>query len=700
MSRLQALAYLRMGWRDWLEQDAPSFGYVFKVLLACLLAMWLSLRLEVDQPRTAMLTVAIVMQSQHAGMVFAKSLYRLVGTTAGIFASLLLVALFAQERSLFLLCMTIWIGLCTAGSMVYRNHQSYAFVLAGYTLCIVGLPAAVSPEQAFDIATSRISEILIGLLCATVVSDLVFPKRLGSVMLGAVRRRYRDFTALLHSASNSPPSLPLEPMLLHFVGDIFSLESFRASSALESDESRAHRLRLGQINAEFMEVSTTFHAFEQLLRRQRKNGRREVRDELLILYRELGAASTLDGEAAHTEREASSVTARLSQFRSSLEPKLASAMKSLPPDLEPSERLDFETGGELLQRLVDELLAYTRTYASLSKKRGDASPSFSLGVHFDPLAVALAGARGALALAIMSSIWIFTEWGSGIEAITLCVVTSTLFATTPSPTKTIRQFFTGALIGTMLAYFCNFHVLPHAQGFLMLALAISPGIMLAAWLTSKPETAVTGAGMAIVFLMHAGFGSAYHANPDSFLNDAIADLLAILLSGVLYGLIDLSTSRWSRLRTVSALRKLVVEACREPLTLRRANLEIGARDLVQRSGSARRIGEPEDRLVIEWLLSVLEIGHAVIALRKEMKALDSSEPLNKALEAVAQYFEAPSGQTREAAMLAVHAAGSALDASSISPRSHLEIKTMIHFIHSALQDDHSIRAAAAATEAG
>ncbi len=700
MNRVQVLAFARMGWRDWLELDVPAYIYVFKVLLACLLAMWFSLRFELQQPRTAMMTVAIVMQSQHSGMVFAKSYYRLIGTLAGIGVSLLLVALFAQERVLFLLSMTIWIGLCTAGSMVYRNHQSYAFVLAGYTLCIVGLPAAASPEHAFDIAVGRISEIFIGLFCATVVSDLIFAKRLGNVMLDAVRRRFRDFTMLLHAASDGVSSSH-EPMLLNFVGDIFSLESYRASSALENDGSRARRLRLGQLNAEFMEVSTTFHAFEQLLRRQEKTGRKEVKDGLRILYRDLGEVVAPDGEVAHTEREAAAVAARLALFRSSLGSGFSAVDARLPPDITASQRMDFETGKELLLRLVDELLAYTRTYASLANRQGEggaAQVSFNLGRHFDPLAVSLAGVRGALALAITASIWMLTEWGSGIEAITLGVVTSTLFATAFSPTKAIRQFFTGAVIAMALAYYCNFHVLPDAQGFFMLALAISPGIICAAWLATRPETAVTGAGMFMVFLMRLGFGSTYDANPVAFLNDAIADLLAILLSGIMYALIDLSGSGWSRQRTSSALRKLVVDACREPLALRRANLEIGARDLVQRSGSARRMGEPEDRLVIDWLFSVLEIGHAVIALRKELNVHGACAPLEHALEAIARYFEAPAASARDTAIVAVNAAGSAVDASAIAPASRREMRTMLHFIRSALQDDESARIATGGME--
>ena len=174
--------------------------YIMKVLMACLLAMWLSLRFELDQPRTAMLTVAIVMQSR-TGMVFAKSYYRLLGSIIGILVSFLLVALFAQERVLFLVSMAIWIGFCTAGSMLFRNHQSYAFVLAGYTICIVGLPATIAPELTFSIGVTRISEIIIGLISASLISDLIFPQRIGDLMTAKIRRRFSDFSDMLRAMS-------------------------------------------------------------------------------------------------------------------------------------------------------------------------------------------------------------------------------------------------------------------------------------------------------------------------------------------------------------------------------------------------------------------------------------------------------------------------------------------------------------------
>ena len=690
--------------RDWWHAHAVTLGYIIKVLIASLLALWLSLRFELEQPRTAMLTVVIVMQSR-AGMVFTKSFYRLIGTLVGIAVSFLLVALFAQERVLFLLYMALWIGFCTAGSMIFRNHQSYGFVLAGYTLCIVGLPATINPAMTFDIGVTRISEIMIGLLCATVVSDLIFPQRMWTVMLSSVRRRFKDFSDLMYQlALNPAESQTTQPALLRFIGDIFSLESFRASTVLENDDSRTHRLRLSLLNTEFMEVSTSFHALEQLLLRQRKYGKTQIYTILLEEYQALCQSFTINGRSAETEHEAKQIAVKLMAFRDTYPQRLTDAALRLPADLDPVARLNFDTGISLIRRFADELQAYTNTYASLS---GDAGPlqkeePLRLGVHFDPAAVSLAGLRGTLMLSMMAALWIYTDWESGLEAITLGVITSTLFAATPSPSRTIRQFVIGAAIGIALAYICNFHLLPQAQGFVMLALVVMPAIAIAAWITTRPAIAFVGAGIFIVFLMHIGFNSSFSANPVSFLNDAIADFIAILISGTLYRLIDVGSSDWSRSRNARALRELVVAACKDPLPLRRARLENAARDLVQRSGCAQRMANTQDREVIDWLLSALEIGHAVIELRahiSEIKHQDANDALTDCLGRIADLYASPTTMHRTSAIASIDqaiaqlsdsAAGAALPHSS-----RHQLQMLLHFIHSALLDEASVLTSAA-----
>ena len=122
------------------------------------------------------MTVLIVSQPL-SGMVVAKGLFRLLGTLVGTAMSVLMIALFAQAPWLFLLAISLWLGLCTAASTSLRNHVSYAFVLSGYTVAIIGLPAVDQPLLVFEQAVARCTEICLGIICASAVSAILWPQR-------------------------------------------------------------------------------------------------------------------------------------------------------------------------------------------------------------------------------------------------------------------------------------------------------------------------------------------------------------------------------------------------------------------------------------------------------------------------------------------------------------------------------------------
>jgi hypothetical protein len=129
-------------------------------------------------------------------------------------------------------------------------------------------------------------------------------------------------------------------------------------------------------------------------------------------------------------------------------------------------------------------------------------------------------------------------------------------------------------------------------------------------------------------------------------------------------------------------------------------LETGARELVQRAGSAQRIGDKEDRIVMEWLLSTLEIGHAVIALREYMQVVEHpyiSKMLSLGLESVAQLYDAPSEAYRIQAINTIDHAMAEINQANIEfnlPQANQhQITVMLHFIRSALLDEESVLAA-------
>jgi uncharacterized membrane protein YccC len=146
------------------------------------LALLIAFTFNLDQPQWTLLTVFIVSQPRRDGPVFAKSFFRIIGTVVGAVMALLLVAVAAQERTLFLGALAAWIGICTFGSQYAQSWMAYGFVLSGYTAAIVGIPGALDPGNAFYIAVARVTEVSLGILVAATVAHLVLPNSIAAVL--------------------------------------------------------------------------------------------------------------------------------------------------------------------------------------------------------------------------------------------------------------------------------------------------------------------------------------------------------------------------------------------------------------------------------------------------------------------------------------------------------------------------------------
>ncbi|WP_245652754.1 FUSC family protein [Methylophilus rhizosphaerae] len=639
---------LQQAGAEWYRQDFPLIGYLFKYLLAALLALWVALKMEMDQPATALLTVIIVMHFR-SGMVITKSYYRLLGTVVGILFSMLLVAWFSQDRFPFFIAAALWIGLCTAGSLAYRNFQSYGFVLAGYTLCIVGLPATQAPWHTFQIASTRLSEIGVGLLSATLVSELILPQRLWENILAMVRGKFRDFCELLGSGAPTGLNQPF----LTVMQDFYQLESFRSSVQFETDDARLHSTTINRLNVQFMAVSTGYVMFQRLVQRLQAGGRTAEATALLALMQPLAAAILIDGRCAGNAQELVTVQQAVSAFQQHFDTAFRQQQQALvtAPDL---DWLEMEAGAELLQRLAAALSGYLDTYGTLlarARPQQVETREFAaeqLYLHIDWLPVSIAALRGALTLLIIAGMWMAVDWPSGILAMTMGVVTNTLFAASPAPAATIRQFSFGALLGIVLMYVSNVFWLTAAHDYVMLCIVISPVILLTAWLSARPSTTLVGAGLGIAYFLMAGFNQSLGDNPAQYFNDSIALVIALAVSGMMFSLTDYAASPWAKRRLFVQLRRLVGDAC-QGQTMTAAEFEMRARDLIQRSGHAHRPQDADSVRVVEALCATLEIGQAVIALRAAAGGLPEGPQkwVQHTLALVMHYYRQPVPKNRQ-----------------------------------------------------
>ncbi|NWD68426.1 FUSC family protein [Pseudomonas gingeri] len=701
----------RRGFFDWARSDGVTWIYIFKVLAAAFLTLWLAMRLELPQPRTAMITVFIVMQPQ-SGHVFAKSFYRFLGTLAGSAVMVALIALFAQYTELFLGALAIWVGLCSAGAQRNRNFRAYGFVLAGYTAAMVGLPALAHPEGAFMAAVWRVLEISLGILCSTLVSAAILPQTSSAAMRNALYQRFGVFAGFVSAGLRGRhPQAAFEAANVGFIAQAVGLEGLRSVTVFEDPHMRRRNGRLNRLNSEFMTLTTRFNALHQLLERLRSRGRVEVLAAVEPGFPGLGTLLDDFAGRALTDADAQRLATRLADYKLGLPEQVrslrASFLHSAPSE---DDLLDFHTAYELLYRFVEELHSYALTHASLADHRHEREQWDEPYVpKTNWLAASASGLRGAFILIVLGSYWVATAWPSGATMTLIAAATVGLSAATPNPKRMAFQMACGTLLGAVIGFVEMFFVFPWIDGFPLLCLMLAPVIVLGAFLASRPAYAGIGLGLLIFFSTGSVPDNLTIYNPYAFINDYIAMVIGMLVCAAAGAIILPPNSRWLWRRLEQDLREQVVLAISGKLKGLGSTFESGTRDLLHQAyGLAARQPKVQSQL-LRWMFVVLEVGHAIIELRKEQAILPvhpayaESQPWRQSIRvmgrALMRLFIQPNASNLERGLLAVDHAISRVQATDEPFARHFDtsalrrVQSYLHFIRTSLLDPQSPLAA-------
>ena len=142
-----------------------------KTALAMTIAYGIALSQDWDTPMWAGFAIIFISQPS-SGASFNKSAMRILGTLVAGAASLILIALFPQDRWLFIFALSIYVGFCTY-MMGIAKHQ-YFWYVCGYVSFIVALEGGPNSAHAFDIAILRVQENGLGIIVYSVVAALLW----------------------------------------------------------------------------------------------------------------------------------------------------------------------------------------------------------------------------------------------------------------------------------------------------------------------------------------------------------------------------------------------------------------------------------------------------------------------------------------------------------------------------------------------
>ncbi|KAF1066458.1 MAG: p-hydroxybenzoic acid efflux pump subunit AaeB [Pseudomonas citronellolis] len=704
--RVPPLADFRRALFDWARSDGVSWVYIAKVLIAAMLTLWLAMRLELPQPSTATITVFIVMQPQ-SGQVFAKSFYRILGSVIGLTVMVALIALFAQERVLFLLVVALWVGACTAGAARYRDFRSYACVLAGYTATLIGLPATMHPEAAFMSAVWRVLEITLGILCSTAVSAIILPQTSSAAMRNALYQRFGAFAWFVLDNLGGGQPQRFEAANVTFASQAVGLESLRSATAFEDPHMRMRSGRLARLNNEFMVLTTRYHALHQLLERLRGQQAHDVLEALEPCLDELRQVLDPWKGKSVTDVDANLLAEQLEAHRTRLMQHIREARDSLREKVEDvGLRLDFNTAAELLYRLADDLYNYALTHASLAVQRHERENwKFGFSPKANLVGSLVSGLRSTLMILVFGLFWIETAWTSGSTFVLNAAAVAALVSAAPNPAKMAIQMAVGTFFAAILGFAETFFVFPHLDGFPLLCLAVAPVFALGSYIAMRPAYAGYGLGLLVFFSFGAIPANLTVYDAGRMLNEYLALVLSQTGAAVMAAIFLPPTSAWLWRRLEKDLRMRVVQAISGKSAGLTATFESGTRDLLNQAYGLASSRPDVQRRQLRWTFLVLEVGHAIIELRQEQESLPDepcyaeSMPWRQAIRsmgrALIRLFVEPGENNRERALAAVEQAIASAKATEEPCAPDFEssplrrVVSYLHFIRTTLLDPQS-----------
>jgi uncharacterized membrane protein YccC len=579
--------------------------FAAKTAASGLIAVLVAFTFNLDQPSWALLTVFIVSQPQQSGQVLAKSFYRIIGTVIGAGVALLFVALFAQERVLFLGALACWIGLCAFGSQYARDFAAYSFVLSGYTVAIVGIPGALDAGNAFYVATGRVTEISLGIIVAATVSHIVLPNSLVPSLWQAVADARAGFAEYAIALFGVGDTAPLRTKLL---GQAIEIESLRASAIFEDREIRDRSDSLRLLGAALIKAVGVAHLLRPMLDglgRTRASTEPGINDAIAEATAAIKAWRAPALDAAGLRRGLVRARACLPLVRQLYRDQAA-------PDEEVIQRVAVIAR---LHEFFTALTAYGEAYEAVHSRAKPEPRRIGFAHSNEPVAALWTGLRAALAVFLVSSFWILTNWAHGSTAAILGAVATARLATMgPAVPIAVGATLIFAL-ATIPAFIIVEVLLPLADGFAMFALAVAPMLFLCAFLMAHKRTMLIGYLSALLFASAGGFLDRMVYDPVGFINTSIAAVVAAATAMVLWAIIAPATPEAARRRFVRVARRALARIATPRRRTGLAEFETAMTEALSQLWSQLRSDQPDDIATYEAAIALFGAGRELIRVR-------------------------------------------------------------------------------------
>jgi len=585
--------------------------FACKTFIAAMLALLAALWLDLPRPYWAMATVYITSQPL-AGATSSKALYRLLGTALGAVATVAMVPNLVDAPELLCMALALWVGLCLYLSLLYRQPRSYGFMLAGYTVALIGFPVVSDPGSIFDVALARVEEISLGIFCAAVVSTVLLPRSVAPTVACRVERWLRDARGLARDVLLGNGNKP---------------------------QTRAQQLKLATDSVEIDALSGHL-SHERVADANTIRGLQILRRHMVILQPLLASIEDRMAALGGSREQPAALKPLLERIAHWLtsdacERKPAEELRAAVADLRPN--LDANASwaqivlANLLLRLRD-IIDVSSDCRALERAITEGSDPALVPLAFEPEAgiapsrhrdhaLALWSAAGAVAaILICCVLWISTGWTDGASAPMMAAVGCSFFAAQDDPAKGISSFGWWSAVAVIVVAVYLFAITPAISDIEVLIAALAPTYLLFGFLIVRPATSFIGLGLAANSATLLALQSTYAADFQSYVNSSMAFLIGMAMAAVVTKLARTVGAEWIAQRLMkTSWTTLAATAERRGMNDRAAFAGLMLDRLGMLTQRIAAIDEADRTDVVN--LSLLRVGLNIIDLRRSRRLL-------------------------------------------------------------------------------
>ena len=283
--------------------------YGIKLSLASLLSLYVALVLRLEHPNWAVLTALVMMNSHYVGSTALKAILRCVGTIGGALLGVWLVGTYASSPVLFLLLISIILGIAVYKFGQYPGSQApYAYYLVGLTTLSVATYGIQDPSSVWRIGLNRALEILVGSLSSLAVTSIIWPRYAREEFFELSSKALETAAAVLSLETASYIQLGDRPGQLEQLRKRFEQQASTLRNLLQAGAQESTRFygRLGNYNAFVVSLTNLFQAALHL-----ETKRKEESQYIARIRNELAAAAAAVAQEFQILMRAYSPGARL-----------------------------------------------------------------------------------------------------------------------------------------------------------------------------------------------------------------------------------------------------------------------------------------------------------------------------------------------------------------------------------------------------